>query len=491
VSDERSERRKTERRDKFAELERTLPHNLEAERSVLGSILMHDDSYVHASRYVTSASFFRVAHRRIYESMSRLLERPGGSADLITVKEDLGKRGELDDVGGPAYIASLTDGVPRSLNIAEYARIVAEKALLRAIIYAANKMLTDAYAAEDPASEILNQADQAVVQLQHGASTGRMQSLAASSGDLLERLEYRVSRQGQLTGVDVGFDSINQLTLGWQPGELIVIAARPSIGKTAFTLNTAMAAALSKRPDDSARHVAIFSLEMRRQQLEDRMLSSLSGVPATAIMGGWIYDPQWEPLTQAIGTLHELQIHIDDASRRSAWDIRSECRRLRTEHGLDLVIVDYIQLMTGTLSRKGATRNEEVTDISRTLKVLSDELSVPIIVLSQLNRGAEGRPDPRPKLTDLRESGALEQDADIVAFLHRRHHRESGLTEFILEKQRNGSGGTCNLTFDRDIQRFADAGIPPAESPPPEPTAEEKAAAKTRAIIANRIRKHR
>ncbi len=478
------ERRRSERRDPIAELERTLPHNLEAEQAVLGAVLLHNEAYPIATRHIGAADFFRDAHRRLFTAVATLLEQPNATVDYISLKNELARSGDLDEVGGPSYISKLTDGVPRSTNVAEYARIVREKSLLRQLIYTGNKMITEAYSAEDPAAEILNAADQAIVQLQHGTRSGRMRALSSSSHDMLERLEYRHTHQGELSGVDTGFTSINENTMGWQSGDMIIVAARPSIGKTAFVLNTVSACALSQRLDGTRRSVAVFSLEMKRPQLEDRLLASLSGVPLTAIMRGWLYDPHWSPISQAVGQMGEMNIHIDDAASRTVGDIRAECRRIRSEHGLDLVVIDYVQLMTGTLQRKGATRNEEITDISRKIKILSDEISAPIIVCSQLKRTGGGRPG----LEDLRESGSLEQDADLVAFLHRKDHRESGTTNFIIAKQRNGATGTVNLTFDRDIQRFTDGG---EETPEQHQQAkvEDDQHAKVRNIIRNRAKK--
>lgn len=479
------------RKQQMDDLERTLPHNLEAERSVLGAVLLWNPTYLEASRHIKSADFYRDAHRRIYAALERILERPGQAADFVTIKNELARTDELDEIGGPAYIASLTDGVPRSTNVAHYARIVKDKSLLRATIFAANKMLTDAYIAEDSPADIINAADKRIIELRHGAATGRMKTTRESAGDLLDALEWRHNNRGQLTGPTTGFPTLDQMTLGWQKGDLIVIAARPSIGKTSFVLNSAVAAARQ------GQRTAIFSLEMRRQQLEFRMLSSISGVELSSILSGFIAETSWGKLSQALGELTELPLCIDDAASRTVWDIRGDCRRLKADGGLDLVIIDYVQLMAGSLEKRNANRNEEITDISRKLKIMADELEVPVIVLSQLNRAAEGRSDPRPKLSDLRESGALEQDADIVAFLHRKHHREGGTTSLILEKQRNGPTGTINLELTRETTTFTDAGLEP-DAPPPAPkekpekkaeTAEQAHDRKVREMIAKNKRK--
>lgn len=456
---------------------------------VLGAILLHNDAFDIAAHYISAASFHREAHRKIFASAKRLLERPGGLVDLTTLKDDLGLHKELTAVGGPAYITKLADGIPRSTNVHHYAAIVREKAILRGLIAAGNKMVTAGYEAQEPSGVLLASADRALMDLQRARATDRMRSLAATNQALLDDLQYRIDHKGQLSGVETGFPSINEMTMGWQAGDLIVVAARPSIGKTAWVMNSVLAGAESCRRDGTKRQIAVFSLEMRSRQLEYRILASVAQVRLSSLLAGYVLsDAEWARLVAATQRMHAAGIHIDDTAGQTTWDIRAECRRLKAEHGLDVVVIDYVQLMPGTLERRGANRNDEVTDISRKLKTLADELSVAIILLSQLNRAGEGRSDPRPKLTDLRESGALEQDADIVAFLHRKHHREGGVTNFILEKQRNGPTGTVNLTLDRDTTTFTDGG----EEVPP--SAEDQEAARheqQRRLIAKRSRNSR
>ncbi len=449
----------------IAVVERMLPHNLQAEKAVLGAILVHNDAFEHVSGLLTGATFFRQAHARIYRAIEGLLEWEGGSVDLVTLQAALRKSGDLEEVGGPAYLASLTDGVPRSMNVGHYAELVKEAGRLRGLIAAADRMLTAAYEAEEPAASILLQADLALIDLQTDHGPSQMRPLTETLPALWDNLEWRQQHRGEVVGVPTGFASLNELTMGWQAGDLIVIGARPSIGKTAFMLNAVTAAAAA------GKRSAVFSLEMRQQQLEYRMLSSLSGVPLSRLLSGNMMSPDWGPLSMARETMAGWPILINDHAGQGVADIRSACRRARAEHGLDLVAIDYVQLMAGATARKGATRNEEITDISRRLKVLADELRVPILLLSQLSRANEKRNDPRPKLSDLRESGALEQDADIVLFLHRRNHREGGTTNAIFEKQRNGPTGTLNLTLDRDIVTFTDGGEDP---PPPAPSKPRK-----------------
>jgi replicative DNA helicase len=301
--------------------------------------------------------------------------------------------------------------------------------------------------------QVIAEADRDIVAVQRGASESRLVNLQQGQTAFMADLEARVNREHALLGIDTGFTTVNELTFGWQKGDMVVIAARPSIGKTAFVLNTAMAAA------KTSVKVALFSLEMRRTQLEYRLLSTLSGVQLSRILSGNLSHDDFEQLSVAMTTMASLGIYVDDRAGQSAWDIRSACRRLRAEEGLGLVVVDYVQLMPGTLDRRGANRNDELTDISRRLKTLADEVQCPVIVLSQLKR-LDGR---RPTIEDLRECGALEQDADLVCLMHRKNHRESGVTSFAVEKQRNGPTGTVNLVLTRETQTFVDHGIEPEE----------------------------
>lgn len=432
----------------------TFPHNLEAERSVIGAVLINNAAFFTAARLVRWTDFFREAHRQIFQSLERILGQPGAVADRVTITDDLMRHDKLTTIGGPAYLVSLIDGVPKSTNVAHYAKIVKDRAILRSIITEGTKLVQDAYIGEDSPDDLLLRADKTFVELQYGQRLGRMQTLAGSSADLSEDMERRHANPGAITGVPTGFDSLDQLTLGWQPGEVIVVAARPSVGKTTLVVNgCALAAARA------GKRTAVFSMEMRRRQLEYRLLSSMSGIPLTTLLSGATHsEKNWQALAAATAALPHLPIAIDDSANHSAWSIRAECRRLRAEQGLDMAIIDYVQLMKSSLDRRGTTRNDELTDTSRQIKGLADELGVPILVLSQLSRAGEGRADPRPKLSDLRESGALEQDADLVCFLHRKNHRESGVTQFIIEKQRNGPTGTLNLNLDRDTVTFTDAG---------------------------------
>lgn len=438
---------------------RTLPHDLATEKAILGSILVNSALLQSVQGIIVADDFFRVAHQAIFTSMLRVSEDRKREVDPLTLLDDLRSQGWDQEVGGPAYITSLTDGVPRSANVTHYAGIVKDLSRRRALIKAANEMLVDAYDGEKTPEEIVTVADKQILSLQRGGH-GRMVDMRESFGSFVDDFERRVNNKGQLFGLDTGFASINELTSGWQPGDMIVVAARPSMGKTVFILNTAEASvALGK-------HVAVFSLEMRRRQLEYRRLAHLAQVDLTRLTSGHVNDFDYERIGPATGWIGERPLFIDDSAGQTVLDIRAACRRLKAEGKLDMVIVDYVQLVSGSLGRKGANRGEELADISRRLKILADEVSCPVLVCSQLNRQGENRADKRPQLSDLRETGALEQDADIVAFLHREHHRESGPTSFILEKQRNGATGSVMLSINRPMQTFLDVG-PEADIPAP------------------------
>ncbi len=445
----------------MAAAERTLPHNLEAERSVLGAVLTHNATFDIAREILHRGDFYRDAHARVWDAIARLVDERKSEVDFVTLKEELARAGNLDEVGGPAYIASLADGVPRSTNVRHYAGIVKDKSRLRQIIYTANRALADAYEGADPAEEILHRADAAFLDLEEGTGA-RLRSLAEGAGELFRRIEYRVEHKGELTGIDTGFESINGETLGWQRDDLNVVAARPSIGKTAFILNSVINGARAPKPV----RTAVFSLEMKEIDLHDRIIATLAGVDAMRIRSGQLGAMDLERVGRAIGVFAELPIFIDERVGLTVEQIRSAARRMQAEHGLDHVVVDYGQLIRGSSERRNASRNEEMTDIVTKLKNLAGELHVPVMMISQLTRANEKRPDPRPRLSDLRESGAIEQVAALVAFLHRKNHREGGTTEFVIAKQRNGPTGTVNLTFDRDLQTFTDGGEPLADDPP-------------------------
>jgi len=444
--------------DTVAVAERTLPHNLEAERSVLGAILLHADAFNLAAEVIDSRDFFRDAHRRIFDKMVRLSEH-GNAIDLVTLKEELSRAGELDEVGGPAYIAALVDGVPRSTNVGHYAQIIKEKATLRSLIYSANKIVSAAYDADENADVILDQAEAAIFSIADSKIRDGFVSIRDLARTSFETLERLASNRELITGVPSGFVDLDELTSGFQAGDLVIVAARPSVGKTALTLNIAQnVATLARRRDGMARTVGVFSLEMSKEQLFFRMLTCEARIDAHRLKTGFLGENDWGKLSQALGTLSEASVYIDDTAAIGVLEMRAKCRRLKAEHGLDLVIVDYIQLMQGR--GRFESRTLEVAAISRALKGLAKELHVPIIILSQLSRAPEARSDHKPMLSDLRESGALEQDADVVILLFRPDQypdckpEDQGLIELNIAKQRNGPTGTVTLTFLKQFTRF-------------------------------------
>ena len=432
--------------------ERTLPHNLEAERCVLGAILIHNEAFNVAAELVDSGDFFRHAHQRVFDKMVILNER-GQMIDLVTLKDELGRSGHLDDVGGAAYIAGLADGVPRSTNVEHYARIVKEKATLRNLIHSAGKILSRAYEAEQDAGTVLDQAEQEIFSIaEDRIHTGfvRISDLVQGSFTAIEKLQ---EHKGLVTGVPTGFVDLDHLTSGFQPTDVIIVAARPSMGKTSFVLNVAQH--IGTKTDLT---VGFFSLEMSKEQLFMRMLTTEAEVDSHRFRGGFLSERDYGQLSAALGRLAEAHVFIDDTASLGVLEMRAKARRLKAEHGLDVLIIDYIQLMQGR--GRFENRNQELASISRALKGLAKELGVPVVALSQLSRAPESRSDRRPQLADLRESGALEQDADVVMFIYREEQYEStpeneNLAELILGKQRNGPTGTVKLAFLKQYTRFA------------------------------------
>jgi len=423
---------------------------------VLGAILIHNDAFNSAAEVIDSRDFFRDAHRRIFDRMIALSER-GDAIDFVTLKEELSRAGELDEVGGPAYIASLADGVPRSANVEYYAKIVKEKSTLRSLIHSANKILAEAYEAEEEPDLLLDEAERAIFAIAEDrirAGFVPLRDLVQSSFITIEKLQQH---KGLVTGVPTGFVDLDEMTSGLQPSDLILVAARPSMGKTSFVLNIAQHVGTS-----TDMTVGFFSLEMSKEQLFMRMLTSEARIDAHRFRTGHLNEKDYGRLSHALGTLAEARVFIDDSASIGILEMRAKARRLKAEHGLHLLIVDYIQLMQGR--GRFESRQTEIASISRSLKGLAKELGVPIVALSQLSRAPETRSDHRPQLSDLRESGALEQDADVVMFIFREEqYRDSdgnpnqeaeGTAEIIIGKQRNGPVGTAKLAFIKEHTRF-------------------------------------
>ncbi len=434
--------------------ERALPHNLEAERSVLGAVLIHNEAFNYAAEVITSRDFFRDAHRRVFEKMELLAER-GDAIDLVTLKEELQRAGELEEVGGPAYLVSLVDGVPRSTNVEHYARIVKEKSALRALILASQQISARAYAAEDDPNVILDEAEQAIFSIAEDRARAGFVAMRDIVSESLPKIEQLFERKRLITGVATGFTDLDQMTRGFQPGDLVIVAARPSMGKTSLVLNVAEHASIKHGAT-----VGFFSLEMSREQLFIRLLTSVARIDAHRLMTGAVGQRDYQALSHGIGVLSDAKLFIDDTPGVGVLEMRAKARRLAAEHGLDLLIIDYLQLMTGR--GRFENRTLELAAISRGLKGLAKELGVPVVALSQLSRAPESRSDHRPLLSDLRESGALEQDADVVLMLYRADMypdakpEDEGKAELIIAKQRNGPTGTVHLAFLKQHTRFED-----------------------------------
>ena len=377
--------------------------------------------------------------------------------DFVTLREELSRTGQLDEVGGPAYIASLADGVPRSANVEYYSRIVKEKSTLRSLIHSANKILTEAYEAEQEPDLLLDEAERAIFAIAEDrirAGFVPLRDLVQSSFATIEKLQQH---KGLVTGVPTGFVDLDEMTSGLQPSDLVLVAARPSMGKTSFVLNVGLHVGTS-----TDMTVGMFSLEMSKEQLFMRMLTSEARIDAHRFRSGFLSEKDYGRLSHALGTLAEARVFIDDSASIGVLEMRAKARRLKAEHGLHLLIIDYIQLMQGR--GRFESRQAELASISRSLKGLAKELNVPIVALSQLSRAPETRSDHRPQLSDLRESGALEQDADVVMFIYRSdqyrdddgqpNQEAQGVAEIIIGKQRNGPTGTAKLAFIKEFTRF-------------------------------------
>jgi replicative DNA helicase len=433
--------------------ERTLPHNLEAEKSVLGAVLIQNEAFNYAAEILQARDFFRDAHRRIFEKMERLSER-SDAIDLVTLKEELIRAGELEEVGGPAYLASLIDGVPRSTNVEYYARIVKEKSTLRALITVTAQISARAYGADDDPNTILDEAEQAIFSIAEDRVREGFVSMRDIVGESLPKIEQLFEHKRLVTGVETGFSDLDQMTRGFQPGDLVIVAARPSMGKTSLVLNIAEQASIRGTT------VGFFSLEMSREQLFIRLLTSVARIDSHRLMTGTVGQRDYQQLSHAIGVLSDARLFIDDSPGVGVLEMRAKARRLAAEHGLGLLVIDYLQLMTGR--GRFENRTLELAAISRGLKGLAKELGVPVVALSQLSRAPEARSDHRPLLSDLRESGALEQDADVVLMLYRAdmypdaQPDDEGKAELIVAKQRNGPTGTVHLAFLKQHTRFED-----------------------------------
>ena len=442
---------------------KTPPQDLEAEQSVLGAILLDNEAVHRAIEAVQAEDFYREAHRHIYNAIISLYQR-NEPADIITLTSELKKHDALDQVGGASYLSALIDSVPTAANIVSYCRIIREKSILRRLIEGSTKIITDGYKTQVDTEELLDEAEQVIFEIASNRSKQGFHSVKDVVKTSFKNIEQLYERKELITGVPTGFRELDRLTAGFQNSDFIVIAGRPSMGKTAFSLNIIENATI-----DHQKVCAFFSLEMSKEQLVQRMLCSRAEVDATKLRGGFLSESDWPKLTRAAGLLSEAPIFIDDSPAISALELRAKSRRLQREHGLDLIVVDYLQLMRG--SSRVESREREIADISRSLKALAKEMNVPVIGLSQLNRGLESRQDKRPQLSDLRESGSIEQDADLVAFIYRDevYNKETpdlGKAEIIIGKQRNGPIGRAILSFRNQITRFDNLAQEVSYEPP-------------------------
>ena len=436
-------------------LKRVPPQNLEAEQSVLGAILLDNEAINHSIEILTAEDFYRESHREIFRAMVLLSER-NQPVDAITLTDTLRNHGALEAIGGAGYVAELAACVPTAANVAHYARIVREKAILRSLASVATEIAGGAYEAPANVDEYLDEAEHKVFEISERRIRHAFYSMNDLTRESLKLIEQLYEKKELVTGVPTGFLDLDRLTAGLQPSDLVIIAARPSMGKTALALNIAAYAATEAEPRVG---VAFFSLEMSKEQLVLRMLCAEGRVDSSKARAGFLGERDFPKLAQAAARLSEAPIFIDDSSDTSPIVLKAKCRRLMRERSanLGLIVIDYLQLMRS--ARPGESREKEIAEISRSLKALAKELKVPVIALSQLNRQVETRPDRRPLLADLRESGAIEQDADVIAFIYRdeMYHRDSkepGVAEVIIAKQRNGPTGTAKLTYLSQYTRF-------------------------------------
>ena len=434
------------------ELGKVPPHNIEAEQAVLGSMLTDKDAVIAAMETLKPESFYREDDKAIYEAMQNLYNR-AEPIDLITLKNELETMSKLEQVGGLEYLANLPEKAPTSANVQKYISIVDEKSMLRSLIKTANELVDLGYSQTEDVEDIMDHAEKKIFDIMQKKNQKGYSPIKDVLVESFTKLEELYNRKQHITGVPTGFIDLDYRTAGLHGSELILIAARPAMGKTAFALNLASNAAIRGNTG-----VAIFSLEMSKDQLVNRMLCSEAMVDSNKMRTGKLEEDDWAKLAQAIGPLSEANVFIDDTPGITVMEIRTKCRKLKLEKNIGLVIIDYLQLITGN-GKKGGSREQEISEISRSLKILAKELNVPVIALSQLSRAVEQRPDHRPMLSDLRESGAIEQDADIVMFLYRdevynKETERKNIAEVIIAKQRGGSTGTVDLLWMGNYTKF-------------------------------------
>ncbi|MFN3695832.1 MAG: replicative DNA helicase [Pseudobdellovibrio sp.] len=450
------------------------PQDIEAEFSVLGGLMLDSEAFDQVADIIEIADFYTPAHQIIYKAILELHQKTQ-PIDLITVKNHLESKNELDQIGGPEYLLTLLDKVITSANIDSHAKIIKEKSLLRKLIHTSTGIIEKSFSHDySDVDWLIDYAESEILKVgEEKSSSGLIGSTEIVTASI-KKIEELYQRKADVTGVPSGFTDLDKMTAGLHGGELIIIAARPSMGKTAFSLNVASHMALRAK-----KAVAYFSVEMGKESLMMRLLAGESKISMGELRNGRIQDASWPKLIQAAGLISESKLFIDDTSGISPFEIRARCRRLKAQHGLDCIMIDYLQIMQ--LKQKVDSREREVSEISRSLKAIAKELNVPVIALAQLNRGVEGRSDRRPMLSDLRESGSIEQDADVIMMLYRDDYYDKddqdkqGHAEVIIGKQRNGPTGTVKLRFDAKTNKFRDADpesispLPPPQAPPPIP----------------------
>ena len=461
---------KSLKEEAITHLSKVPPQSLEAESAVLASVLLDNHALNICQEYLEPNSFYKEAHRILYAAMQELSFK-NEPVDLVTLSAFLEKKALLDQIGGTPYLAHLVDNVPVASNVEAYAKLVQEKSYVRGLIHAASEIVTDCYEASDDVADLIDRAESRLFSISQSKDRNQgfsqTKDLVVDGYKMIERL---YENKSHLTGLTTGFHDFDHLTGGLQKSDLIIIAGRPSMGKTSFSLNIAVNAASRAKAT-----VAIFSLEMAKESLMMRMMTSEARIDAHRIRRGDLTDSDWPKLTKAADLLSQQKIFIDDQAALTTFDIRAKARRLKKEHGLDLIVIDYLQLIRGT--KFNQSREQEISEISRSLKGLAKELRVPVIAMSQLNRSVESRENKRPRMSDLRESGAIEQDSDLIAFIYRDavynpQSEDQNVAEIIIGKQRNGPIGMCRLVFMSEYTKFEDSAYDSV--PDYSPTAEEE-----------------
>ena len=434
-------------------MKRVLPHSIEAEQSVIGSMLMDKEAIIAASEIVTARDFYQQQYGIMFETMVELFNE-GKPVDLVTLQDRLKEKDVPPEVSSLDFVRDIITTVPTSANVKSYANIVREKAVLRRLIKVNEEIANTCYAGKEPLEQILASTEKSVFDLLQSRSSGEFVPIRQVALNVLEKIEAASKTQGTVTGIPTGFIDLDYKTSGMQPSDFVLIAARPSMGKTAFVLNLVDHVAVRK-----GLPCMIFSLEMSKEQLVNRMLAMESNVDSQKLRTGNLTDSDWDAIVEGIGVIGNSKLVIDDTPGISITELRSKCRKMKLEQGLSMIIIDYLQLMSGSGGKSSESRQQEISEISRSLKALAREMNAPVVALSQLSRACETRSDHRPMLSDLRESGAIEQDADVVMFLYRDDYYNKdtdmpNIAEVIIAKQRNGPIGTVNLLWQPEFTKF-------------------------------------